>query len=50
MVFVTINKFAKMVALAEGKKKQVDIAQIKEILRIVDEMVNGMLYTLIYNL
>lgn len=32
---MTINQFARRVAKREGLKKQVDIAQISEILRIV---------------
>ena len=33
--FMNINQFAKIVAMKEGKKKQVNIAQIKEILKVV---------------
>lgn len=32
---MNMNEFARKVALLEGKKRQVNIAQIKEILRIV---------------
>lgn len=35
---MTINDFAKLIAKREGKKKQVDIAQIKEILKITREL------------
>lgn len=34
---LNLNKFARKIAKREGLKKQVDIAQIKEILRIVLE-------------
>jgi len=33
-----LNKFAREVAKIEGKKREVDIAQIKEILKIVLEL------------
>ena len=42
-----INDFAKLLAEMEGKKKQVDIAQIKEILRCVNKALYGKLYSLI---
>ena len=42
-----IDKFALRVAQIEGKKKSVDIAQIKEILRIANQLTNGVLYKVI---
>ena len=39
-----MNKFAVKVAKKEGLKDQVDIAQIKEILHIINELTNGILY------
>lgn len=42
-----ITKFAKIVAEKEGKKKSVDIAQISEILKIVNNLTYGILYALI---
>jgi len=44
---LTIHKFACLVAKKEGKKKQVNIAQIKEILKVVNDLVDGELYNLI---
>lgn len=42
-----ITDFAKLVAAKEGKKVQVNIAQIKEILRVANDITSGALYTLI---
>jgi hypothetical protein len=39
-----VTDFAVAVAEQEGKKIQVSIAQIKEILRIANDMTNGDLY------
>ena len=39
-----INDFAVAVSKVEGKKKEVNIAQIKEILRVANEKLNGFLY------
>jgi hypothetical protein len=41
---MNINDFAKKVAETEGLKKQVNIAQIKEILKIVNKLLKGALY------
>lgn len=38
---MTINEFAKIVAKGEGKLKQVNIAQIKEVLRVVNMLLGG---------
>lgn len=42
-----LNNFAKQVTQNEGLKKQVNIAQVKEVLRVVNKLVAGMLYKLI---
>lgn len=44
---MTINDFAKEVAKKEGKKKQENIAQIKEQLKVTNELLCGSLYKLI---
>lgn len=44
---MTINDFAKKLTKAEGKKKQVSIAQVKEILKIANSLLNGKLYKII---
>ena len=41
---MTINEFATATAINEGLKKQVDIAQIKEILRVINQLLGGSLY------
>lgn len=42
-----VTDFALKVAEKEGGKKQVNIAQIKEILKIANELIEGALYKLI---
>ncbi len=42
-----ITEFAVRVSEKEGKKKQVNIAQIKEILKIINDLVGGTLYEII---
>jgi hypothetical protein len=42
-----ITDFSQKVAEAEGGKKQVNLAQIKEILKVVNNLTNGELYKLI---
>lgn len=44
---ININDFAVQVAGEEGLKKQVDIAQVKEILSVINELLDGELYPLI---
>jgi len=44
---MTVNEFAVKIAKLEGKKKQVNIAQIKEILKIENKLLKGELYRLI---
>ncbi len=39
-----MDDFALRVARAEGKKKEVNIAQIKEVLRVVNKLTGGALY------
>ena len=39
-----VSEFAKHVAIVEGLKKPVSIAQIKEILRIINDMMDGAFY------
>jgi len=39
-----INSFAVKVSQSEGNKKQVNIAQIKEVLKVTNELTNGELY------
>lgn len=41
---MTVNEFAKRLAKHESGKKEVDIAQIKEVLRLINNMFNGWLY------
>ena len=42
-----ITDFASEVALEEGKKKEVNIAQIKEILKVINCLLDGEFYKLI---
>lgn len=42
-----ITEFAKEICKEEGKKKQTDIAQVMEILKVIDRLTNGILYRLI---
>lgn len=44
---MTIIKFASQVAKCEGLKKQVNIAQIKEILKVINKITGGKFYKLI---
>jgi hypothetical protein len=44
---MNINEFCNKIANIEGKKKQVDIAQISEIIKITDDLLDGKLYELI---
>ena len=41
------NKFAKLVTEDEGKKKSLSIAQVKEVLKIINQRTNGVLYRVI---
>lgn len=42
-----ITDFTSKVALEEGKKREVNIAQIKEILKVIDNLLDGELYKII---
>ena len=44
-----INKFYELVATIEGGKEQVNIAQIAEITKIIDQLTDGLLYKCIKN-
>lgn len=44
---MTVNKFARKVTLREGKKVSISIAQVLEVLKIVNELLSGKLYPLI---
>lgn len=44
---VKIRQFAEQVCSIEGKKKQVNIAQVLEILKAVNQMLDGKLYAII---
>lgn len=44
---MNINKFAEKVAKLEGKKKSIDIAQIKEILACINKLTKGCFYMII---
>jgi len=42
-----LNQFASKISEFEGGKKETDIAQIKEVLRVTNEQLDGQLYDLI---
>ena len=42
-----LNQFASNVSEFEGGKKETDIAQIKEVLRVTNDQLDGKLYDLI---
>ena len=44
---MTVNEFARRVAQKEGKKIQVNIGQIKELLKVINELTDGLLYKFI---
>ena len=44
---MNMNDFAREVSYFEGKKVQVNIAQIKEILKVINRLLGGKLYTLV---
>ena len=44
---MNINDVARVVAVNEGLKKEVNIAQIREILRVINTMTNGEFYKLL---
>ena len=45
-----VSEFAEVVAEYEGKKKQVNIAQIKEVMKVINQLLNGLLYKIIRGL
>lgn len=45
-----VNEFNKLVSHLEGKKKQLSIAQISEVTKIINELTNGELYKMIRKL
>ena len=44
---MSINEFAAKVTKLEGKKISISIAQVKEVLRITNQLLRGALYHLI---
>ena len=44
---MNINDFAKKVTLKEGGKVSISIAQVKEVLKIVNDLLGGALYAII---
>lgn len=44
-----VTDFAKKITQQEGLKKGVDIAQISEVLKVVNNLLEGQLYSLIKN-
>ena len=44
---MTVNDFAKEVTLIEGKKVSINISQVRELLRIIDILLDGEVYKLI---
>lgn len=44
-----VTEFAKKISEQEGLKKGVDIAQISEVLKVVNNLLEGQLYSLIKN-
>ncbi len=42
-----VTQFSKEVTLIEGKKESISIAQVNEVLKIVNDKLNGQLYDLI---
>lgn len=45
-----INEFAKLVTQSEGLKKQVNIAQVMEILRVINKLTLGVFYNMIWKM
>ena len=44
---MNVHEFAVKVAEREGKKREVNIAQISEILKVINQLLKGALYKLI---
>lgn len=49
VVMANVNDFAIEVSAQEGLKKQMNIAQVKEILKVVNGLLDGKLYKMIRN-
>jgi len=47
---MNINDLAALIAKKEGKKKQVSIAQIKEILRVINDITDKEFYKMVRRL
>ena len=45
-----VNEFNKLLSQCEGKKKQLSIAQIAEVTKIINELTDGELYKMIRKL
>jgi len=45
-----INELAKLITEFEGKKKQISIAQVLEVLKVMNKLTAGALYKLIRSL
>ena len=46
-VYLNINEFASEVTRYEGKRKSINVAQVKEVLSIANRMLDGDLYRMI---
>lgn len=44
---MTVSKFILLVTQKEGKKREVNVAQISEIVRVINDLTKGNLYKLI---
>ena len=44
---MNINEFCIEISKKEGQKKQVDIAQISEVIKVANDLLDGKLYELI---
>ena len=44
---MTIHEFSKQVCKNEALKKQVDIGQVKELLKVINKLTYGILYSVI---
>jgi hypothetical protein len=42
-----VNDFVRKVTIIEGKKKSISIAQVSEVVKIINDLTNGALYMLI---
>jgi len=45
--FRNITQFTNEVSKQEGKKREVNIAQIREVMRVANDLLDGQLYNLI---